>query len=300
MPVEIILDTDIATDVDDLLALALVLASPELHLRGVTCVYGDVELRARYAARLLALAGRTDIPVMAGARRPLLNKRPIFWVGHEGSGVLHTGEPISYSAEDAVDFIVRMAHAHPDGIHLVAIAPLTNIALALIRDPRLPLRHITLMGGVIRSPNRLDLPFAEHNIACDPEAAHRVFASGLPITIVPLDLTTQVRLTRAGEQRLRTAGSAFQRTVAEQVAAYPFFAAHGYTFVHDPLAVASIIDPTLIETQRVAVQVELGGEYSAGVTLMRADPDSPVAVGTAVDAARFEALLIERLAHEPI
>jgi purine nucleosidase len=300
MTIPVILDTDIATDVDDCLALALILASPELDLLGVTCAYGDVDLRARFAAKLLGLAGRADVPVTAGARLPLLNKRTIYWGGHEGRGLLHdTPEDatIRYSGEHAVDFIVRMAGERPGEIHLLAIAPLTNVALALMRAPDLPLKHITLMGGVVRAPGRLDLPIAEHNIVCDPEAAHVVFSSGIPTTIVPLDLTTTVRLHIDGAARIRAAATPFQQAVAGQVEAYPFFAANGYTFLHDPLAAATLADPTLVQTTRVRAQVELAGEYTAGATLFRADASGSIDLAVAVDAPRFEAFLVERLAN---
>jgi purine nucleosidase len=296
MPIDIILDTDIATDVDDVLALALVLSSPELRLRGITCVYGDVDLRARFAKRLLELHG-SSTPVMTGARLPLLNKRPVYWEGREGEGLLTTEDGvISYSGEYAVDFIIRIAKAHPHQIHLVAIAPLTNIALALMREPTLPLKHITLMGGVARSLDRLDLPYAEHNIRCDPEAAHIVLSSGIPTTVIPLDLTTQVRMDEVGVQRISAAGTPFHAALARQVELYPFFHAHRYTFVHDPLAVATLIDPTLVTTERVKIDVELGGEYAAGMTLMRRDTASTLEVGVAVDVARFETFLVDRLA----
>mgnify|MGYP005842228427 CR=1 FL=1 len=299
MPTDILLDTDIATDVDDCLALALILASPELRLRAVTCVYGDVDLRARYAAKMLGIAGRDDIPVMAGVRNPLLNKRAIYWGGHEGVGLLSDADAnIAYAREYAVETIIRCAHEAPGQLHLVGIAPLTNLALALIREPKLPLKRITLMGGVIRSPARLDLPYAEHNIRCDPEAAHVVFSSGIPMTLVPLDLTTQVRITRDGVGRVRAGGSPLHTLVADQVEAYPFFRENGYTFVHDPLAVATLIDPSLITTQRVRVEVELTGEYSAGATFMRADPGGFIDVGVAVDVERFQAFLIDRLSRQ--
>jgi purine nucleosidase len=295
---DIILDTDIATDVDDCLALALILSSPEVRLRGITCVYGDVDLRARFASKLLTLYGSTDIPVTAGARLPLLNNRALYWEGREGEGLL-TAEDASivYSREYAVDFIIRMAEENPGQIHLVGIAPMTNIALALIREPKLPLKHITLMGGVARGLTRLDLPYAEHNIRCDPEAAHVVFSSGIPTTLIPLDLTTQVCLREDGVERLRAGRTPFQEAVARQVELYPFFAANRYTFVHDPLAVAAILDPSLVETQRVRIDVELAGQYAAGMTLMSADASGSIEVGVAVDVARFEAFLVERLAH---
>lgn len=296
MPIDVILDTDIATDIDDCLALSLILASPELNLRGIACVYGDVDLRARYATKLLRLRGITDLPVTAGVRNPLLNKRPIYWGGHEGSGLLTPDDTnIPYSSEHAVDYIIRMAYENPGQIHLIGIAPLTNIATALIREPKLPLKHITLMGGVIRGPGRLDLPYSEHNIVSDPDAAHVVFSSKIPTTLIPLDLTTQVRLNADGVRRIRAGGSAYQVAVADQVEAYPFYQAYRWTLLHDPLAVASIIDPTLVRTERVQVDVELRGEHTLGATLMRLDPQGWGNVAVEVDVPRFEEFFVRRL-----
>ncbi len=296
MAINVILDTDIGTDVDDCLALALILASPELALKGVTCVYGDVDLRARMTTKLLELHHQAAIPVMAGERTPLLNKRQIYWGGHEGKGLLTDEDSsLTYSPESAVDFIVRLAHEQSGQIHLIGIAPLTTIAAVLRRDPKLPLAGITLMGGVIRGPGRLDLPYAEHNIVCDPEAAHIVLSSGLPITLIPLDLTTQVRVTVEGLRRIRAGGTAFHEAVANQLAVYPYFQQRNWTYLHDPLAVATVIDPSLVQMQRVHVDVELAGQYSAGMTLMRADDNSPIQVGVSVDVARFEEFFVSRL-----
>src|SRR5262245_55208559 len=105
MPVPVILDTDIGTDVDDCLALGLLLGSPELDPFGITCVYGDVELRARMVHRLLDLGGRPDVPVRLGARQPLLGRRPVYWAGHEGEGLLENAPAPTLSDEDAVDFL---------------------------------------------------------------------------------------------------------------------------------------------------------------------------------------------------
>src|SRR3954454_20755295 len=139
MVTNIILDTDIGTDVDDCLALALIVSSPELKLVGVTCVYGDTDLRARMVTKLLQLRGMSDVPVMAGVRKPLLNKRSVYWAGHEGEGLLTPADDhLPYSSDPAVDFIIRSAHENPGQIHLIGIGPLTNIAQVLLRDPQIP------------------------------------------------------------------------------------------------------------------------------------------------------------------
>ena len=307
MPLPVLLDTDIGTDVDDCLALALLLRSPELEPVGITCVYGDVALRGRMVHKLLALAHQPDVPVRLGVRESLLGQRAVYWAGHEGIGLLDAddaddaddAEP-PLADEHAVDFLVRTVLERPGAIHLVAIGPLTNVALALRREPRLAtaLARLTIMGGAIRGANRLDLPYAEHNIVSDPEAALIVLNAGAPVFLVPLDVTTQTRIRRADVDRIRAAGSPFQRAVARQVELYPRFHDQGYTFLHDPLAVASLVWPELLQWQELHVDVELGGTHSAGVTLFRQPTTSVPAnvhVATGVDAAAFERRLIDRL-----
>lgn len=301
MPLPVLLDTDIGTDVDDCLALALLLRSAELEPIGVTCVYGDVALRARMVHKLLTLAGKPDVPVRLGVREPLLGQRAVYWGGHEGVGLLDAGDlELPLADEHAVDFLLRTVRDRPGAIHLVAIGPLTNVALALRHSPELAtsLARLTVMGGVIRGVDRLDLPYSEHNILCDPEAARIVFGAGAPVFLVPLDITTQTRIRRADVDRLVAAGSPFQLAVARQVELYPRFREQGSTFLHDPLAVASLVWPELVQWQALHVDVELGGAHTAGATLFRqptASAPANVHVAVRVDAAAFEQRLIDRL-----
>ncbi|HEY3110746.1 MAG TPA: nucleoside hydrolase, partial [Chloroflexota bacterium] len=301
-PTRLILDTDIGTDVDDALALALVLGSPELRLEAVTCVYGDVDLRARMVRKLLKLGRRAEVPVYAGASRPLLGLRPIYWAGHEGVGLLEPGdESLVAEREHAVDYLVRAVMSSPGQLHLAAIGPLTNVALAMLREPRLAaaLAHLTIMGGALRGPAQLELPYAEHNIRCDPEAAHVVMASGAPITLVPLDVTTLVSLRREHLARIEAAGTPFQRAVADQLARYPRFAERGATHAHDPLAIATIVEPELVATRRLHVEVETGGRLAAGATLMRlptAELPANAAVALEVEAERAAERIVARIA----
>jgi purine nucleosidase len=188
----------------------------------------------------------------------------------------------------------------PGVIHLVAIGPLTNVALAFRREPRLAsaLARLTIMGGAIRGIDRLDLPYAEHNIVSDPEAARIVLDAGAPVFVVPLDVTTQSRIRRHDVDRLNAAGSPFQRAVARQVELYPRFRDQGFTYLHDPLAMASLVWPELLEWHELHVDVELGGTHTAGATLFRKPTTGAAAnvhVATRVDAAAFEQRLIDRL-----
>jgi purine nucleosidase len=299
----LILDTDIGTDVDDCLALGVLLGSPEIQLEGVTCVYGDVLLRARMVRKLLALAGRDDVPVMVGASEPLLRRRPIYWAGHEGEGLLEPGdEALTPAAEHAVDYLVRTIMANPGEIHLLAIGPLTNVALAFAREPQLASRlaHLTIMGGAIRGPGNFGLPYAEHNIRCDPEAAHLALSAGAPATLVPLDVTTRVAVDRAGVARIRSGGTPFHEAVARQVELYPRFATHGATYLHDPLAAAVVARRDLVELTSLHIDVETEGQFAAAMTLAREPaPDAPVTaeVALAVDSAAAEEFILERIAR---
>ena len=300
---KVIFDTDIGTDVDDFIALALLLNSPEVELVGVTCVYGDVLLRARMALKLLQLRGVTDVPVTMGATEPLLGLRPIYWEGHEGQGFLDSqDEALQPASEFAVNFIVRAVMENPGQIHLLCIGPLTNVALALRQEPRLAenLAQLTIMGGAFQRSADVYADYGEHNIVSDPEAAHIVFTSGAPISLIPLDVTTQVRIRREGSARIREGGTPFHAAVADQIDVYPFFAKRGWTFLHDPLAMAAVIRPELVSLTPLHVDVETGGRFAAGVTFMRSpDADWPenARVALEVDVKGFEKFLIERLAR---
>jgi purine nucleosidase len=303
MPTKLILDTDIGTDVDDCLALSLILASPELQLLGVTTVYGDVALRGRMVLKLLRLRGVSGIPVALGAAKPLLGKRNVYWAGHEGKGLLTPeDDALQPSAEHAADLIVRTVMAQPGKVTLAAIGPLTNVALAFLKEPALVqnLAGLTIMGGVVGGAAALHLPWVEHNIRCDPEAAHIVFSSGAPLTVVPLDVTTQVRIRIEDVARIRAADDPFHDAVADQVACYPPFVQRGWTHLHDPLAVATLLDPTLVEFQPVRITVETQGEHTAGATLASLpthEAPATAAIALRVDAARAEEFIVGRLAH---
>jgi purine nucleosidase len=300
-PRSVILDTDIGTDVDDCLALALILGSPELKLLAVTTVYADVLLRARMVLKLLALAGRTDVPVAMGSQKPIMGQVPVYWAGHEGQGLLKPGDdrlqPVS---EHAVDLIVRTVAAHPGEITLLAIGPLTNVALALLREPRLAqdLAGLMVMGGVVGGAGALHLPWVEHNFRCDPEAAAIVLASGVRLQIVPLDVTTKVCIRPADVANIRAAGGAYHAAVADQVDLYPHFASRGWTHLHDPLAAAGVIQPDLMQWESVAAVIETGGRHTAGQLLARAaDRDTSTAqIALGVDTARAEQFITARIA----
>ncbi len=302
MAIRMILDTDIGTDVDDILALSLALTSPEISLEGITCVYGDVMLRARIVDKVLAAAGRQDIPVRLGAESPLLGLKKVYWPGHEGEGILSHEDPLpDFSLENAAAFIVRMVMDNPGQIALAAIGPLTNIALAIKLEPLLVknIAGLWLMGGAIRSNNQLHLPYTEHNLGSDPEAAHIVFTSGAEIHQVPLDVTLQTSLNRADLETIRQNTSALAQIAAGQVERYPFFAGEGFTYTHDPLVIAAMIDPDLLTWELLHVDIELKSRLCPGASLAHTPEEAYPAnalVGLGVDAERFQRMLVERLA----
>jgi purine nucleosidase len=189
---------------------------------------------------------------------------------------------------------------NPGEIHLLAIGPLTNVALAMAKEPRLAasLQHLTIMGGVVRDYDSLDLPVVEHNIRCDPEAAHLVLSSGAPITLVPLDVTTKCAIRTEDSARIRAVDTPFHTAVAEQVDRYPRFAKRGSTHLHDPLAAAVILEPSLVEFTPVHVEVETTGRFTSAMTVVRAPSETypeNAKIALRVDADRAEKYIIEQL-----
>src|SRR5215218_2873080 len=188
-PRPVILDTDIGTDVDDVLVLVMLARAAELQLIGVTTVYGDTSLRARMVRLVLDQMGRSDIPIGVGARETLTG-RPVWWAGHEGQGLPEL-DGIQINVDHTAAMVLRRAAAeHRGRLELFAIGPLTNVAEAISADEDFAasLHHLYIMGGAFW------LEQAEHNIKCDPEAADIVFRSGIPMTVCGLDVTKRVWL----------------------------------------------------------------------------------------------------------
>ena len=301
----IILDCDPGHD--DAIALMLALGSPELELLGVTTVSGNqtLEKTTANAIRVLDHLGRDEVPVAAGAQRPLVRERRTGANVHGESGLdgpdlpppARTPEP-----EHAIDWIARVLSAQPQPVTLVPTGPLTNIALFLALHPELEpkVERIVLMGGAIAEGNVT--PAAEFNIWADPEAARRVFSSGLEVTMVGLDVTHRALMRDAHVERLAGSGIA-GRLVADLYGFYAQHHKHRYGWdgapVHDALAVAHVIDPTLLEIADCGVMVDTGGELSRGRTYVDRwgstgwEPNCHVAVE--VEGERFLELLIQRI-----
>jgi inosine-uridine nucleoside N-ribohydrolase len=284
---------------DDAIALLLALASPELELLGVTTVAGNqtVEKTTANAIRVLELVG-SDVPVAAGAGRPLVREPYVAAYVHGETGLDGPDlpparrEPVD---QHAVDFLAERI----DGATLVATGPLTNVALLLAREEASPER-IVLMGGAIAEGNVT--PAAEFNIWADPEAAARVFSSGLDVTMVGLDVTHQALLTDEHAAGLRENGRVGS-VVADLLDFYGTFHKQVYDFegspIHDAVAVAQVIRPYLIELRELNVEIDRESELCRGRTVVdvwkRTGREANARVAVGIDAPGFIELLLERL-----
>jgi inosine-uridine nucleoside N-ribohydrolase len=293
---------------DDAIAILLALGSPELELIGVTTVAGNQTLdkTTRNALATLEVAGRSDVPIAAGAEKPL--QRELRTAAHvHGESGLDGPELPELSARPvdahAADFLAELMEP---GVVVVPTAPLTNLALMLERHPEVVDRvgRIVWMGGSIAEGNVT--PAAEFNAFVDPEAAAIVFASGIPVTMVGLDVTHKALFTRAYAERLRDAGRA-GRFVAELSDFFQAFHERSYGFdgspIHDAMAVAHVIDPTLMTTRHANVAVETRSDLCDGRTVVDlrgvTDREPNADVGVDVDAARFLELLVSRIESLP-
>ncbi len=312
----IILDTD--PGLDDALALFLALASPEVQLEAITTVSGNVhvDLTTRNALTLLELAGRTDIPVARGCDRPL-SRQPVFadYVhGHNGLGGVELPEPqLQPVSQHAVDLLIDRVMAAPREITLVPIGPLTNIAIALRKEPRIAeyVREVVIMGGALRVPGNVT-PEAEFNIYADPHAAHIVFHAGWPIRLVTLDVTNKTLLQREHVQALASNGSPVTRLIQQMVDTFldTFGRPRGINAfqMHDPLCLSAAFLPELITWEPAYVDVELAGSLTLGETVAyfakRTEDIDPslehlhppnMLTSVGVDVERFISIYLDRI-----
>ncbi|WP_232436793.1 nucleoside hydrolase [Paenibacillus senegalimassiliensis] len=292
----IIIDTDIGTNADDAVAVALALRSPEIRIEGLTTVYGQVHARAQIARSVLKLCGTDHIPVFPGVASPLLRNRPLLRAGIEGHGpaLNEALEPERH----AVEFIIQQILDHPGEITLVTIGPLTNVATALILEPRVAkqVKRIVMMGGVTRlAANGAELDAVEHNIQCDPEAASVVFSSGAPILMVGLDVTRQARFTRDEARQMAQCATPLAVCLVEMMHAFMDYMERDFSYMCDPLTIAALIDPSLIRTSAMDIEVVYDHRASSGQTLARLHPSSPIEVALELDKDRFFKLLHQRL-----
>lgn len=307
---KIIIDTDPGQD--DAVAILLALASPEIEVLGLTCVAGNVPLAltAKNARIICELAGRPDLPVHAGCDRPL--KRDLVTAEHvhgkTGLDGIALPDPTMPLAEGhAVDFLIETLRREPAGsVTLCPIGPLTNIATALQRAPEIAgrIRQIVLMGGAYFEVGNIT-PAAEFNIYVDPEAADVVFRAGVPLVVMPLDVTHKALTTRPRIEAFRALGTRVGEAVASWTDFFERFDMEKYGSegapLHDPCTIAWLLRPDLFAGREINVEIELQGKYTAGMTVAdwwRVTKRAPNALFIRdVDADGFYALLTERLAR---
>jgi inosine-uridine nucleoside N-ribohydrolase len=309
----ILLDTDLAmgapgSDIDDGFALALALADPGLSVDLVTTVGGntDVDTATRLSLELLQRLGHSDVPVVRGSAGPPLRRSTDDAVPARVSGSL---------PGHAATALVERILAEPGQLTVVAIGPLTNVALALALEPRVAahVREIVVMGGVFLEHTNLAAMPGEFNTWSDPDATAAVLSSGAPLRFVGLDVTRQVRLTRADADAMAAAGGDFAGFAARCTHEWIDHVEQtnpgdqrerGSCAMHDPLAVAVVDRPDLVTWQPAYVQVETASSVTRGVMvadLLTSDspPDANCEIATGVDSAAFVELFLDRLSGLP-
>jgi purine nucleosidase len=280
--IPILFDTDIGTDIDDAFALALIVRSPEFDLLGVTTASGDTLARARLAAKMLYEAGRADVPVAAGEPGKPLTIDQTRWADGFSSPAIRS--------EKAVDFLKAQIDRRPGEITVVPVGPLTNVGTLLKAYPAVArkIKRIVMMGGSVAHGYGNSLqPVAEYNIARDPEAAQVVFTSGVPILMVPLDVTAMLQLDEKGRHRVFTQLTPLTNALTLLYHLWN----HPTPTLFDPMAVAMLIDPSLCEIKEMAIEVD-GKGFTRPVD--GGKPNASVALET--NPARFFELYLSRVA----
>ena len=307
---KIIIDTDPGQD--DAVAILLALASPEIQVLGLTAVAGNVplELTQRNARLVCDLAGRTDLPVFAGCETPLM--RPLVTAEHvhgrTGLDGVEPWEPETPLADGhAVDFIIRTLREEPSGtVMLATLGPLTNVAQTFRRAPDVVERveRIVSMAGAYFEVGNIT-PAAEFNVYVDPEAARDVFGAGVPLTILPLDVTHKVLTTPERVEAIRALGNRAGEAVAAWTGFFERFDKEKYGAegapLHDPCVIAWLLRSDLFAGREINVEVECDSDLTRGMTVadwwrVTDRPANALFIGD-VDADGFYALLTERLAR---
>lgn len=307
MPIPLILDCDPGHD--DAVAILLACASPELEVRGITTVAGNVPLAKTSinALKICELAGLDRIRVFAGMSRPMVRTLVTAENVHGKSGLDGPELPAparTLEPQHAVDFIVDELTSATEPVTLIPTGPLTNIAMALVKAPSITshIKEIVLMGGAIREGNTT--PAAEFNIYVDPHAAQIVFHSGVPVTMIGLDVTHQALVLPERLERIRKLGSRTAGAVVQLMEFYQRYDRRKYRMpgapLHDPCAVACVLDRSLFDTKFVNVEVETRSDLTLGRTICDlwgvTERPANAHVGLSIDAERFFDLLIDRLA----
>jgi purine nucleosidase len=307
MPKKIVFDTD--PGIDDACAILLALASPELSLEGLTVVHGNCSLEqgTMNALSVLELANAAHIPVARGCDLPLVQPSLLAPETHGDTGLGYAKLPKPHHkpvTQHGIDFLIQTILASPGEITLVAIAPLTNVALAIRKEPRIveALKEIVIMGGALRHEGNTTA-LAEFNTYVDPHAAQIVYQAGIPTTLVPLDVTYQCILTPGDVSRLQKIDSPITKFIAEATRFYMEFHDEYQKIdgcvINDPLALALTFMPELCTYQELQVEIDLSGGISMGKTVAdfynygKKPANMKVALG--VQARDFIDLFVERM-----
>jgi purine nucleosidase len=307
-PHRIIIDTD--PGIDDALAFLFALASPEIKLEALTTTQGNVTLEkaTRNALSILELARASHIPVVMGSMFPLvqpLRASPDVH-GESGIGNAKLPEPSAKPLPGhAVDFLIETILAEPNEISLFPIGPLTNLAMAIRKEPRLAkaVRELVIMGGAIQDGGNIT-PLAEFNIYVDPHAAHIVFHSGIPITLIPLDVTHKCLFKQQHVDRLLKISSPISKFISDAMSVY-LKASYEKGFdgsgLNDPLTLATILAPELLTLKEYYVDVDISGGVSMGNTFAdiynMSNKPSNMKVAMDVNSNAFIKLFVERMEH---
>ena len=304
---QIIIDTD--PGIDDALAVLLALASPELSLEGLSVVHGNCSLEqaTKNGLSILELTNATHIPLAKGCELPLVQPSLLApeTHGNTGLGYAKLPEPRTQpTIQHGCDFLIEKVMSNPGEITLVAVGPLTNVAMAIRKEPKFAksLKEIIIMGGAIRHEGNTTA-LAEFNTYVDPHAAHIVFHAGIPTTLVPLDVTYQCLLTAQDVQRLMKIDSPIPKFIKDTTAFYMEYhdSYQGIKgcIINDPLALALTFAPELCDYEELPVDVDISGGVSMGKTFAdfynynKKPANMKVALG--VRAREFIELFLERM-----
>ena len=307
MPKRILFDTD--PGIDDALAILLALASPELKVEGISVVHGNCSAAQAVtnALAVLELAQATGIPVARGFDLPLVQPSLLAPETHGNTGLGYAELPapkIKPISQHSVEFLIEKIMSAPGEITLVCIGPLTNVAVAIRKEPRIiqAVKDVIIMGGAIRHEGNTSA-VAEFNVYVDPHAAHMVYHSGMPITLVPLDVTYQCILTPSDVKRLQKIQSPIPKFVADSTRFYMEYHDEYQKIegcvINDPLALALTFAPHLCDYEEHFVDVDLSGGVSMGNTyadfykMTKRPANMKVALG--VRPREFMELFLERI-----
>ncbi|HEY3473972.1 MAG TPA: nucleoside hydrolase [Anaerolineales bacterium] len=306
MPTRIIIDTD--PGVDDALTFLLALASPEIQLEALTTTQGNVTLgkATRNALSVLELACASHIPVAKGSLLPLVQPLRASAAVHGESGIGNSRLPeprVQPVPQHAVDYLIERVLVEPHQLSIFPIGPLTNIAMAIRKEPGFAkaVKELVIMGGAILEHGNVT-PLAEFNTYVDPHAAHIVFHSGIPITLIPLDVTHRCLLKQEHVDRLMKISSPISRFIRDAVEVYldaSFALGFEGSSLHDPLTLATIIAPELLTFKEYYVDVDLSAGPSMGKTfadiLNVTKKPANMRVAMSVRGEEFVELFVERM-----